>query len=89
LPNECWHADITHWFLAGGTRIEILDFLDDHSRYLLHLKAAPAFTGAMVVDAMNTLIISHGAPASTLTDNGLVFTARLAGLRGGRNGFEK
>ena len=34
LPNECWQADITHWFLSDGTRIEILDFLDDHARYL-------------------------------------------------------
>ncbi len=49
LPNGCWQADITHWFLTDGTRIEILDFLDDHSRYLLHLHAATAFTGTMVV----------------------------------------
>src|SRR5699024_11129186 len=35
------------------------------------------------------LIDTHGPPASTLTDNGLVFTARLAGRKGGRNGFEK
>jgi hypothetical protein len=27
-------------------------------------------------------------PASTLTDNGMVFTTRLSGGRGGRNGFE-
>lgn len=89
LPNECWQADITHALLASGTRIEVLDFLDDHSRFLLHLHAAPAFTGTMVVTAMNTLISTFGTPASTLTDNGLVFTARLAGRRGGRNGFEK
>ena len=30
----------------------------------------------------------HGVPASTLTDNGMVFTTRLSGGRGGRNGFE-
>ena len=89
LPNQCWQADITHAYLADGTRVEILDFLDDHSRYLLHLQAAAAFTGAMVVTAMTDLISGNGAPASTLTDNGLVFTARLAGRKGGRNGFEK
>lgn len=89
LPNECWQADITHAFLATGRRVEILDFLDDHSRYLLHIHASAAFSGPMVVDAMNTLISTDGPPASTLTDNGLVFTARLAGRKGGRNGFEK
>src|SRR5262249_3687788 len=30
----------------------------------------------------------HGIPASTLTDNGMVFTTRLSGGRGGRNGLE-
>jgi len=30
----------------------------------------------------------HGVPASTLTDNGMVFTTRLSGGKGGRNGFE-
>jgi Integrase core domain len=32
----------------------------------------------------------HGIPASTLTDNGMVYTVRLAGLgrQGGRNAFE-
>ncbi len=89
LPNGCWQADITHWFLADGTRIEILDFLDDHSRYLLHVHAQAAFTGPMIVTAMTHLIDVFGAPAATLTDNGLVFTARLAGRKGGRNGFEK
>jgi transposase InsO family protein len=89
LPNECWQSDITHWFLKDGTRIEILDFLDDHSRYLLHLQAKTAFKGPDVVTAMQNLIDTQGAPASTLTDNGLVFTTRLATLKGAKNGFEK
>ena len=40
LPTECWQSDITHWFLASDTRVDILDFLDDHSRYLLDIQAA-------------------------------------------------
>jgi transposase InsO family protein len=89
LPNECWQADITHWHLADGTRVEILDFLDDHSRLLLGIRAAPAFTGPMVVTAMTDLISRYGPPMSTLTDNGLVFTTRLARFKGARGGFEK
>ena len=30
----------------------------------------------------------HGIPASTLTDNGMVYTTRFSGGRGGRNAFE-
>jgi len=89
LPNECWQADITHWFLANGTRVEILDFLDDHSRLLLDIRAGTAFTGPMVVTVMTELISRYGPPASTLTDNGLVFTTRLARYKGARGGFEK
>jgi hypothetical protein len=25
MPNELWQADITHWPLANGTEVEILD----------------------------------------------------------------
>ena len=89
MPNECWQADITHIFLADGTRVDVLDFLDDHSRYLLSITAASSFTGPQVAAELTRLITTYGPPASTLTDNGLVFTARLAGRKGGRNAFEK
>lgn len=89
LPNECWQADITHWFLSDGTRVEILDFLDDHARYLLDIRPAAAFTGPMVTAVMTELISHYGPPLSTLTDNGLVFTTRLARHKGARGGFEK
>ena len=29
-PNERWQTDITHWTLADGTDVEILNWLDDH-----------------------------------------------------------
>ena len=38
--------------------------------------------------AFRAAIAEHGAPASTLTDNGMVFTTRLSGGKGGRNGLE-
>jgi transposase len=36
-PNECWQSDFTHWPLADGTDVEILNWLDDHSRFLSDL----------------------------------------------------
>lgn len=89
LPNECWQADITHWFLSNGTRVEILDFLDDHSRYLIDIRAAATFSGAAVAETLHELIDHHGPPMSTLTDNGLVFTTRFARFKGSKGGFEK
>src|SRR4029450_10194214 len=87
-PNECWQADFTHHRLADGSDVEILCWIDDHSRYAISVTAHRRVTGAIVVNAFAAAIETHGIPASTLTDNGMVFTTRLSGGRGGRNGFE-
>jgi transposase InsO family protein len=88
LPNECWQADFTHWRLADGNDVEILCWLDDHSRYAISVTAHRRVTGPIVVDTFTKALQDHGVPASTLTDNGMVFTTRLSGGKGGRNGFE-
>jgi transposase InsO family protein len=88
LPNECWQADFTHYRLTDGTDVEILSLLDDHSRYALSVTAHQPVTGPVVVDVFRQTVERYGPPASTLTDNGMVFTTRLSGGRGGRNGFE-
>ena len=84
-PNETWQSDFTHWPLADGTDIEILNFLDDHSRFLLACVAFTRVTGDAVVNTFLKTTDQYGIPASTLTDNGVVFTARFVG---GRNAFE-
>jgi transposase InsO family protein len=88
LPNECRQSDFTHYPLAGGQDTEILTWLDDHSRYALSLTAHRRVTGPAVLLAFRGACDQHGVPASTLTDNGMVFTTRLSGGRGGRNAME-
>ncbi len=89
-PNELWQSDFTHWSLTTGHEVEIIGWLDDHSRYLLHLSAHPRVTGRIVTDTFTTTTEAYGAPASTLTDNGMVYTTRLAqgGRQTGLNAFE-
>lgn len=84
-PNQCWQSDFTHWRLADGTDVEILNWLDDHSRYLLACTAHTPVTGDIVARHFLTTAEEHGLPAATLTDNGRVYTARFGG---GRNAFE-
>ena len=88
LPNECWQSDFTHYRLAGGADTEIIGWLDDHSRLIVHLTAHRRVTGPIVVASFRAACAAYGVPASTLTDNGLVYTTRFAGGRGGRNAFE-
>lgn len=86
MPNERWQADITHWSLEDGTDAEILNVLDDHSRFLVASDAVVVFKAADVVASFHRAAAAHGLPASLLTDNGAVFTARPRG--GGRCAIE-
>jgi transposase InsO family protein len=87
-PNECWQSDFTHWPLADGSGTEILTWLDDHSRLALSVTAHHRVTGPIVLAAFRAAVARYGPPAATLTDNGMVFTTRLSGGKGGRNGLE-
>jgi transposase InsO family protein len=84
-PNELWQSDFTHWRLADGSEVEICSWLDDHSRYLLACTVFRRVAGNDVVATFVAAGDEHGWPASTLTDNGAVYTSRFTG---GRNGFE-
>jgi Integrase core domain len=45
-------------------------------------------TGPIVLAEFPQAVAAHGIPASTLTDNGMVYTTRFSGGKGGRNAFE-
>jgi transposase InsO family protein len=75
MPNERWQADITHWRLADETEVEILNVIDDHSRFLVASDALAVFKAADVVASFHGAAAAHGLPSSLLTDNGAVFTA--------------
>jgi len=74
LPNELWQTDATHWALADGSAVEILNVIDDHSRLLV---AATPFRTLKAADA---LAVFHqaagrvGYPAALLSDNAAVFS---------------
>jgi transposase InsO family protein len=87
-PNERWQADFTHWWLANHAHAEILCWLDDHSRYALSVTAHRRVTASIVAESFRKTYERHGIPYSTLTDNGMVFTTRFAGGKGGRNQLE-
>lgn len=94
-PNQTWQSDFTHYRLTRpdgtpGPDVEIIAWLDDHSRFLLHACAHRRVTAQVVHTTFRQAGDLHGYPASTLTDNGMVYTVRLAGTknRGGRTALE-
>ena len=78
MPNETWQSDFTHYRLAGGTDVEILTWLDDCTRYAIRVTAHHRVTTPIVLAEFRAAVRTVGIPASTLTDNGMVFTVRLA-----------
>jgi transposase InsO family protein len=79
LPNETWQSDVTHWALAGGAPVEIINFLDDHSRLCVASVAVPVTRATDVAEIFIDAAQRHGTPASVLTDNGCVYTAKHRG----------
>jgi transposase InsO family protein len=84
-PNEMWQSDFTEWRLTTGRKVEILNFIDDHSRLLIASRALPVVTGPDVIATFLGATERWGAPATVLTDNGAVYNAIS---RQGRTAFE-
>ncbi|MBB5618045.1 transposase InsO family protein [Chryseoglobus frigidaquae] len=71
--------------------MEIIGWIDDHSRFVTHLSCHLRVTGRTVTDTFQQAAAVHGFPAATLTDNGNIFTTRFAGglkARTSGNAFE-
>ena len=68
---------------------EILTWLDDCSRYALSVTAHARVTGPIVLATFRkTVATAWRSRPRTLTDNGMVFTTRFSGGKGGRNHLE-
>jgi transposase InsO family protein len=86
MPNERWQCDTTHWHLADGTGVEILNIEDDHSRLDMASDARYTIGGQDVVTSFRRAFGRHGIPARVLTDNAAIFTGEPR--RGGRVALE-
>lgn len=85
-PNERWQLDVTHWALAGGSDVAILNIVDDHSRVVVASAARRSFKAADVVACFRRAVARYGLPAQLLSDNAAVFTGIPRG--GGRVALE-
>ena len=79
-PNELWQTDATDWTVAGGTEVQIVSVLDDHSRYCAATRAAagPA-TRTDAITAFELAAAEIGLPRAVLSDRGTIFTGRTTG----------
>ena len=64
-PNECWQSDFTHYRLTRpdgrpGGDTEIITWLDDHSRYAVHVSAHVRITASIVLASFGNTAAEHG-----------------------------
>ena len=74
LPNPLWQTDATHWALAAGQPVEILNMIDDHSRLLVAAVAFATVKAADVVAVFHDAAAASGYPETLLSDNAAVFS---------------
>jgi transposase InsO family protein len=74
LPNECWQSDVTHWRLADSAEVEIVNFIDDHSRVAVASRVMRVASAPAVLEVFHDACERWGTPAALLTDNGCVYT---------------
>lgn len=70
-PNELWQMDFKgHFPLQAGGDCHPLTVIDDHSRFLVGLKACPNETMETVQSQLTAIFQQFGLPEQMLMDNG-------------------
>jgi len=76
---ELWQIDVMGGVrITDGTQLSVVTGIDDHSRFCVIAKLVPRATARPVADALLDGLSRHGVPEQILTDNGKVFTGKLA-----------
>ena len=70
-PNMLWHTDWTNCPFTGK---QLIAFIDDHSRFIVHAEYFENATTENTILAFANAISRYGKPDAILTDNGTQFT---------------
>jgi transposase InsO family protein len=70
-PNELWQMDFKGQFPMGRRQCFPLSVLDDHSRYLIGLRALGGTRTEGVQQSLVELFVEHGVPDAMLMDHGV------------------
>lgn len=80
-PNQLWQMDFKgHFEIANGSHCHPLTVLDDHSRFLVGLKACHAERSKVVKFRLESIFEEYGLPERMLMDNGSVWQGFHTGL---------
>lgn len=69
-PNMLWHTD---WTLCPFTKKQLIAFIDDYSRFVVHAEYFEQATTENTLIAFSKAIKKYTIPEAVLTDNGVQF----------------
>jgi putative transposase len=75
-PKEVWTVDFKGWWRSWGRRCEPLTVRDEHSRYILELRAVEDARTETVRKRFEQLFERKGLPQAIRSDNGSAFASR-------------
>jgi len=79
-PNELWQADVINWAVADhGATVQVISFIDDHSRVALRCRAVKVATTRNTWETFSEAAQQWGLPVGQLSDNGVNFSGKLRG----------
>lgn len=73
--NEVWTVDFKGWWRNGAQRCEPLTVRDEHSRYVLELRALADARAETVRKSFECLFEGQGLPGAIRSDNGAPFAS--------------
>ena len=74
-PNDCWCYDFIFDQTEDGRMLKILTILDEFTRECLAIKVGRGLKSEGVVQALEDLFLTRGAPKHVRSDNGPEFVA--------------
>lgn len=84
-PNQLWQSDLFTFVLKKTkTRVYLVAFLDDHSRFVVSYGLHGSQSSALVLEVLRAAIASYRAPEEILTDNGTQYVTWR-----GRSAFDR
>ena len=75
-PNEVWTVDFKGWWRNGDKRCEPLTVRDEHSRYVLEVRAVEDARSETVRKSFEQLFERQGLPQAIRSDNGVPFASK-------------
>ena len=75
-PNEVWTVDFKGWWRNGDKRCEPLTVRDEHSRYVLEVRAVEDARSETVRKSFEELFARQGLPQAIRSDNGAPFASK-------------